>query len=398
MSNSLTPHEPPHVNSLGARLLLGVLLAVGTFVASIAQMMHGGVFANSAAHAPLNTTTIALAAAMTAPLVVWWRWPLAVFAASATASVLLVGLGRPLDMAVAPAAALFFVAADEYGVRTGPRCRVVVMAGCFIAFLTAAGFAQQAAPGVALVHTGLVWAGAWFAGDRTRLSRFQVADLRERADRAVREAERERLLAVAEERTRIARDLHDSAGHAISVIAVRAGAARLRNDPSRSQAALAAIEEVARQTVADIEQIVGGLRQPGEDDAVTPHGIASLDALVAQLRDADTTVDVVVSGEQRPLRPATDQAVYRILQESLTNAARHGAGTTEVRVAYRDDAVEVSVSNAVQGVASDGGRAGHGLVGMQERVALLAGRLEAGRTASGTFVVKVWLPDGRHNQ
>ncbi len=278
---------------------------------------------------------------------------------------------------------------------TWPWHRVTLVAGLFVAFLVAAGLSQQGFPAVPLVHTGLVWAGAWFAGDRTRLRRHQVAELRERADRAEREVERERLLAVAEERTRIARDLHDSAGHAISVIGVRAGAARLRNDPQRSQAALEAVEEMARQTVAEIDQIVGGLRE-SDDDVSTPHGLASLATLVAQHRATGFDVDVAIQGASRQLRAATDQALYRILQESLTNAARHGTGSAQVRVTLGDAAVELRVTNPVNHVGGDGGRIGHGLVGMQERVTLLAGRFEAAQT-NGVFVVEVCLPDGRQD-
>ncbi|MFC7106656.1 sensor histidine kinase [Nonomuraea rubra] len=129
-------------------------------------------------------------------------------------------------------------------------------------------------PGIALSLTPITWAVAWFAGERTRLRREQIAELQERAMRAEREAEQERLLAAAEERTRIARDLHDSAGHAISVIAVRAGAARLRHhqDPDRSLRALEAIEELARQTAGEIDQIVGTLRGHGEAADEAPPG------------------------------------------------------------------------------------------------------------------------------
>src|SRR5262249_53333000 len=150
--------------------------------------------------------------------------------------------------------------------------------------------AQQAAPGSELLHSGLAWAGAWFAGERTRLRREQIEDLKAHALRAEREAERERLLAAAEERARIARDLHDSAGHAISLIAVPAGAARLRHrqEPDRSLAALEAIEEVARQTAAEIDAMVGSLRESGSDNdvAVLPVGLASLDRLIARHSEA----------------------------------------------------------------------------------------------------------------
>jgi signal transduction histidine kinase len=236
---------------------------------------------------------------------------------------------------------------------------------------------------------------AWFAGERTRLVRAQIADLRTRAEYAEREAERERRLAAAEERARIARDLHDSAGHAINVIAVRAGAARLRHhqDPERSLQALVVIEEVARQTAGEIDQIVGTLRegQPAHGNVEAPLGLASLDTLIARHAEAGFDVTLTRSGTPQALCRAHDQAAYRILQEALTNAARHGAGNAQVQLAFNDEAVDLSVTNPLplHGVSRSGG--GHGLVGMRERATLLGGDLNIART-NETFQIRAWLP------
>jgi signal transduction histidine kinase len=202
---------------------------------------------------------------------------------------------------------------------------------------------QALVPVTEPLHSALAWAIAWFAGERTRLRREHIAELNDRADRAEREAERERLLAGAEERARIARDLHDSAGHAINVIAVRAGAARLRHHqyPDRSLEALAAIEEVARQTAEEIDHMVGALHHGGAPNGVEPPtGLASLDTLITHHRAAGLEVTLEASGVPRPLSATTDQAAYRILQEALTNAARHGAGRAQVELAVGDAAVE----------------------------------------------------------
>jgi signal transduction histidine kinase len=254
-------------------------------------------------------------------------------------------------------------------------------------------------PGLELLHTGLAWALAWFAGERTRLQREQMAELRERAIRAEREAERERVLAAAEERARIARDLHDSAGHAINVIAVRAGAARLRHheDPDRSLPALESIEELARQTAEEIDQIVGKLRAGGSANGVVeaPSGLASLDTLIARHSEAGLDIAFETVGPLRSLGGAADQAAYRILQEALTNAARHGAGTARIELAYGEAAVELAVTNPVpaDGALRSGG--GHGLVGMRERATLLGGSLDAGRS-NGAFRVHARIPYGGH--
>src|SRR5262249_3144298 len=160
---------------------------------------------------------------------------------------------------------------------------------------------------------------------------------RARADRAERDAARERDLAVAEERNRIARDLHDSAAHALNVIAVRAGAARLRHDPERDLAALTAIEELARQTMNDIDHFGGTLRSRGVDFVEVPPGLAALETLIGQHTASGHHVVLTPVGEPQPLAAPTDHGVYRIVQEALTNAARYGDGSTCVQVAYEPE-------------------------------------------------------------
>ena len=224
-----------------------------------------------------------------------------------------------------------------------------------------------------------------------------MAELEERARRAEREAERERRLAVAEERTRIARDLHDSAGHAINVILVQAGAARLLQDkdPDGARAALDTIEEVARDTLGEIDQLVGALREEGSREEVEPPpGLAALETLAARHRRAGLDISVHVRGSSRELPPGVERAAYRILQEAVTNAARHGGGDAEIEVDFRSDALEMTVTNAT---SDDGGEStpggGHGIVGMRERAALLGGTLEAGG-ADGVFRLRARLPYG----
>jgi signal transduction histidine kinase len=249
------------------------------------------------------------------------------------------------------------------------------------------GFAPE------LVLGAVVWAAAWFAGDRTRLRRERIAELEERARRAEREAERERRLAAAEERTRIARDLHDSAGHAINVILVQAGAARLlqEQDLARSREALETIEEVARDTLGEIDQLVRALRENGSPEGVEPPpGLAALGALAERYRASGLAVTVRTDGSRRPLAPGIDQAAYRILQEALTNAARHGRGSAEVEIDFGPSVLEITVTNPMPpGSAAREG--GHGLVGMRERAHLLGGSVEAGMS-NGAFQIRARLP------
>lgn len=363
-------------------LLLDATVAVVALAGSLAHLEHGSIAAG-AGGGRLDLTCAVLAACSTLPLAGWRRFPLGVFLLTAASSVALAALDYPVDLIPGPTVALYLL------VSTGaPMVRTATaVAAMFAAYLTAAGTAQAMLPATELLHTGLAWAVAWFAGDRRRLRLEQVTELRQRAVRAEREAERERLLAVAEERARIARDLHDSAGHAINVIAVRAGAARLRHvrDPERSLVALRAIEDLARETAEEIDVTVGSLRD-GTDRA--PAGLASLGVLIGQRAGLAVTVDT--TGTPQPLGAATDQTAYRIIQEALTNADRHGSGgTAGIEVAFGDRAVELTITNpAGDGPSRTGG---HGLIGMRERAALVGGSVDAVRV-DGTFRVHARLP------
>jgi signal transduction histidine kinase len=347
----------------------------------------------------LDPNGVLLAACSTLPLVAWRRYPLGVFVVTAVASALLVGLGYPLDLALGPAAALYLLAASRQQDTSWTRRTTVIVAGLFVAYLGVAAAAQGTFPGSELLHSGLAWAVAWFAGERTRLRRAHIAELKRRARRTERDAERERLLAAAEERARIARDLHDSAGHAISVIAVRAGAARLRHhqDPDRSLGALEAIENLARQTVNEIDQMVGTLRHGGSGNGglEAPPGLASLDTLIAHHQAAGLDVTLDASGTQPTLGGAADQATYRILQEALTNAARHGSGSAHVELAFAEAVVELTVTNPVLAHGAPRSSGGHGLIGMRERATLLGGDLDAAR-ANGGFRVHARIPYTGH--
>jgi signal transduction histidine kinase len=364
-------------------------------VGSLAQLSHGGIAGTHTGPQALDWTGGLLAAGSTLPLIGWRRDPRAVFLLTGSAAVLLGALGYPLAMALGPAFALFLLAAsrddDDSWTRADSGSAVVV----FVAFLGASALGDGDLPGSELLHTGLAWSVAWFAGDRTRLRHEHIAELAERAARTEREAERERLLAVAEERARIARDLHDSAGHAINVIAVRAGTARMRREPEGSQAALEAIEELARKTVAEIDQMVGTLRDRDSANGAVdaPPGLASLGTLVERHTAAGLDVSVSTQGEPQRLESAVDQAAYRILQEALTNASRHGTGEARVELAFGEAALEITIMNAAPGGSAWRPNGGHGLVGMRERATLLGGSLDVAR-ANGSFQVRARLPYG----
>jgi len=371
---------------------------VVVFGLSLALLAAGGPVGESEADARgLDGLAVALAALASLPLAARRRAPLAVFALTAAASAALNALGYPPGPPLGPTIALYFLAASPEQTRVPTRLTAATVAGLFVVHVGAVGFARDELPTVPLLFGALVWGAAWVFGDRVRMRRARMVELEERALRAEREAERERRLAAAEERTRIARDLHDSAGHAINVILVQAGAARLlsEKDPQGARAALETIEEVARETVEEIDQLVRVLRDDdGSPEPVRevepPLGVAALDTLAERHRAAGLEVTVNVAGSRRELAPGVDQAAYRVLQEALTNAARHGSGPAQVDVTFGSSALEITVTNPVLPDSIAAG-AGHGIVGMRERAALLRGDLQSS-VADGVFRIDARLP------
>jgi signal transduction histidine kinase len=376
------------MTSLGRRQqLLDGAIAVAVFAFSLTLLSHGTF---ERFNRDLDVFGVILAALASLPLAARRIAPLPVLAvvtaATATLYAFEYGLGPPVGFAIA----LYSVA--EHRDEARPRLRRIALALSVVVLFGPHFFSGGFAP--ELLLGGAVWAAAWFAGDRARLRRERLAELEERALRAEREAERERRLAAAEERTRIARDLHDSAGHAINVILVQAGAARLlqEQDLDRSREALETIEEVARETLGEIDQLIRVLREDGSPEEVEPPpGLAAVETLAARYRASGLAVTVKVDGSRRPLAPGVDQAAYRILQEALTNAARHGSGSAEVEIDFGPSLLGVTVTNPAPPGAANG--AGHGIVGMRERAQLLGGSLEAG-AADGRYRVRALLPFG----
>jgi signal transduction histidine kinase len=200
---------------------------------------------------------------------------------------------------------------------------------------------------------------------------------------------------VLEERTRIARELHDVVAHAISVIVLQARGARhaLATEPADARGALDSIEETAVQALAEMRRLLGMLRESDDEVALAPQpSLAHLDELVAHIREAGVPVDVHVEGAPRDLAPGVDLSAYRIVQEALTNALKH-AGPTRARVVirYGEDSIQLEVEDSGKGGATtqDGG---HGLAGIRERVELFGGDLESGPRSNGGYAVRATLP------
>jgi signal transduction histidine kinase len=353
-----------------------IAVAVTVFAASLALLLAG--------EDHTDALDVVLVALTSLPLVWRRRSALGAFVATGIASVALREVAEPVGPPIGATLALYWMVSTSEESRARTRLLAGIAIAMLIAHAAAGGVGHQHFPGAELLFGTLLWGGTWLAGERTRLRRQRMAALEERAERAER-------LAAAEERTRIARDLHDSAGHAINVILVHAGLGRLRveDDPEAARAAFATIETVARETVTEIDHMVSALRENGTGaDVEPPAGVAALDRLVGRHRAAGLEVTTRVSGDLAHIPPAVDRAAYRVIQEALTNAARHGGGSAHLVVAA-GDALDLTVTNPLVPGAITGN--GHGLVGMRERVALLGGALEAG-PHDGRFRVHAHLP------
>lgn len=239
------------------------------------------------------------------------------------------------------------------------------------------------------------YGAGWVMGDLVRRRHEDQEELARRAGQLERQRHELADRAVAEERLRIARELHDVVGHHVSVMGVQAGAARrtLGVDRGRTEQLLASIESSSRTAVAEMGRLVGFLRETGEDEPAPQPTMERLDELFDSMAGAGLDVDVHRVGKPRPLDAATELSVYRVLQESLTNALRHGTEPhATVEISYLADGLSVRVRNPAED--GNGRTGGRGLVGMRERAGLVEGTLETGRGADGQFEVRALFPYG----
>jgi len=248
----------------------------------------------------------------------------------------------------------------------------------------------------ALVFLG----GPWSVGVFTRRRAASTDEAIDRTARLEQERDAQIAAVAAEERVRIARELHDIVSHSISVVAIQTQAVRRRLGPelAREAADLAAVEATARQALAEMRRLFGVLRSDGEVAPLAPQpGLGELDRLLHQVRAAGLPVDLTVEGERVELSPGVDLAAYRIVQEGLTNTLRHAsAQRASVSLRYLPTTLEVAVEDDGHGPRRHHG-GGHGLVGIRERVALYGGTVEFGPASGGGTRLAATLPvrDGR---
>jgi signal transduction histidine kinase len=326
----------------------------------------------------------------TLPLVVRRRFPLEVLAWTIAVTIVTgegAAYGLPLMFA------LYNVAAT-LGRRTG-----VAAAGLtFLAQLVAINVHNQGLPFEGLISRLAATGFALAAGLYVYTRHAYVEGLRDRAARAERERELLASQAVAEERVRIARELHDVVAHNVSLMVVQAQAVGAVTDDERERGALDQIAALGRQGLAEMHRMLGVLR-PGDDaveaDLAPQPGVGDLEALVEQARSAGLDVALNVQGEPRPLPAGVDLSAYRIVQEALTNVVRHsGSKHATVTIRYGVHGLDLSVIDEGRGPSSNG-HGGHGLVGMRERVALFGGELSTGPGPHGRgYAVRAVLPTG----
>jgi signal transduction histidine kinase len=239
--------------------------------------------------------------------------------------------------------------------------------------------------------------GPWVGGRVIRHRQQRERGLEARAVALELERDAKAREAVVEERARIARELHDVVGHAISVMLLQARGGRrmLATDPEQTRRALDAIDHAGAQALAEMRRLLGVLRETEEELALAPRpSLARIDELVARLTGTGLPVDVTVEGEPFELPPGIDVSAYRIVQEALTNALKHaGPARAHVIVRYSPEELELEVLDDGAG-SGNGGGSGHGLAGLRERVAVYGGQLESGRRAEGGYALRARLPLG----
>jgi signal transduction histidine kinase len=377
-------------------------LVVDTVLAAVVTAVPLFVEATDAQHrgATLDAADVASSALAFVLIVLRRRAPLPVFAVSLVAAVWSL---TPADDQIVLQVAAFLTL---YTVAAASDRATAWTAGGIAAtslFLTAA-----------IAHPGpydnesiqpVAWMVAATAlGDAVRSRRSYLAAMldrasamQERAERAEQALEEEARRQVAEERLRIARELHDVVAHNIAVINVQAGLANhlVHTDPDGAQEALGHVRRGATSVLDEMADIVSVLRRP-DDPAPANQPLPTLDQLdrlIADFTAAGLDVEWQTAGARKAVAPTTGLAAYRIVQESLTNAHRHGSsGRALLRVAFEPDALSIEVTNETTASAAGSSRLGHGIIGIRERVAAAGGTLEIGPTGTGWFRVHATLP------
>jgi len=336
---------------------------------------------------------VVLALAVTLPLLFRVRFPIAVMLVELAGVVVLNSLASAhpsFEPFAAVVISVYSLGAHTSGRRA--RLGVALLLGLAGAAVVAAAAGGHSVSG--LLSPGFWLLAAWVVGRIIQGRRQRTLELEALTGELEAQRDLQAQAAVAVERGRIARELHDVVAHNVSMMVVQAGAAArvLEGAQPHVRDALAAIAETGRTTVDEMRTLLGMLRAHEGGLALSPQpGLADLEQLVESVREAGLPVDLHVEGEPTPLPQALDLSAFRIVQEALTNTLKHaGPARASVWVRYGEDAVELEVRDDGAGRSNGGG--GHGLVGMGERVAMFGGELEAGPCSGRGFAVRARLP------
>ena len=290
------------------------------------------------------------------------------------------------------AAALLVVAAFAGAVELGQAVAGLV--------LSATVLTVSALTGITSVIWGVgLLVGAWTAGRALRSRRLLIEELARTTEALRQSREAHARDAVAAERARIARELHDVIAHSVGVMVVQAGAAErmIPLDPDRATAATQSVQQCGRDALVDLRRLLGVLRPAdatsSDSDLSPAPGLGDLPALLERLRAAGLTVSLDRTGTPRPLAPGADLAAFRIIQEALTNVLKHGSiRSATLALRHAEQGIDIDVVNAAEGPGTRQQATGHGLIGMRERSLLYGGSCDAGPRDNGEFAVHVHLP------
>ena len=379
------PPIPSLTSSPASAAALDAALAGALAILAGAEILTGQVSGPRAAAVPL-------ALLMTLPLAVRRGFPLAVTVAVSASFLLNWAAGVDMYSYWASIVA-GLVTAYTAAAHLRPRPAALALACLY------AAIAVSALGSSGLLWGGILIGGAALAGFALRDRRRHASQLAELAYQLELARDENARAAVAGERTRIARELHDVVAHSVSVMVVQAGAAEevLGADPGKAREPLRSVQDTGRQALIEMRRLLGVLRTDDGGAALAPQpGLDQVSALAAHVREAGVAVELRVEGARDEVPAGVDLAAYRIVQEALTNVLKHaGASHAVVRVGYRPDAIELEVlddGHGPLGSDHDGTGPGQGLIGMRERASLYGGLVEAQPRTGGGFAVRARLP------
>jgi signal transduction histidine kinase len=379
-----------HARRLGRRGAIDIAIAAALAITGIAEVWASSAFDDD----PRALLTLAVLA-MTLPLALRRRWPLAVLVLTLFWATVTSAAWDLFDEAAVGMGVLLVAA---YAVAAYLELREAAIGGAILLAWGAAAMVWDDVPFGDYLFVAIILGGVWAAGRTVRSRRQLAVALADKNVLLEHEQEARAKQAVAEERTRIARELHDVVAHSVSVMVVQAGAERrsLGDDRPATREALEAIEQTGRQALTEMRRLLGMLRKDDDELALAPQpSMEHLEVLVSQVREAGMPVELEVEGEPEPLPAGVDLSAYRIVQEALTNALKHaGPARALVRVRYRRDELELEIVDDGPGPAAPAtnGAGGHGLIGMRERVSLFGGDLATGERSGGGYSVHARLP------